>query len=288
MKIKKSYGEKIFDSANYTLLTIITIFCIYPFLYVLFASLSDPGQLMTHDGLLLRPMGFNIQAYVKVLQNPNILTGYANTLFYVVVGTALNIVLTILAGYCLSRKWLYGRSVMIFFVLFTMFFSGGMIPSYLLVQNLGMYDTRWAILIPQAIKVYNVIITKTYFEGIPDSLEEAARIDGANDFQILRKIALPLSKTIVAVNVLFYAVGHWNSWFDSMLYLQDKTKWPLQMFLRDILLMSQVSDMASAVENLDENIKYAVIIVTILPIICVYPFLQKYFVKGVMVGAVKG
>lgn len=292
MKIKRSIGEKTFDVFNTVLMLGLTILTLYPFLYVLFASLSDPGALAKHRGILLMPLNATIEAYKFVFDNSMIMVGYANTLFYVVVGTALNLLLTSIGAYCLSRRnVMLGKPIM-FMIVFTMFFSGGLVPSYLLIDNLGMMDTRWALIIPGAISAWNLIIMRTSFQGIPISLEESARIDGANDFTILFKIILPLSLPVLAVMLLFYAVGHWNSYFGAMIYLRDRDLFPLQLILREILISNSTDNFISGVGAGDrypigETVKYATIIVSTLPILFLYPFLQKYFVKGVMVGSIK-
>ncbi|NOU94014.1 ABC transporter permease subunit [Paenibacillus sp. LMG 31456] len=293
MNQKKSIAENIFGVLNVCFLLSLTLITLYPFLYVIFASLSNPSQLASHSGLLLSPLGFNLDGYISVFKNPNIVTGYTNTLLYVVVGTSINLFMTCIGAYVLSRKGVMLRDPMMMIIIFTMFFSGGLIPNYLLVKNLGMFNTMWALLIPGAINTYNLIIMRTSFAAIPVSLEESARMDGANDFTILFKIVLPLSKAVFSVMVLFYAVAHWNSWFSAMIYLQKRDMYPLQLFLREILVNSSTDSMitgsgGSDKEAISEIIKYCTIVVATGPIIAVYPFLQKYFTKGVMIGAVKG
>lgn len=287
MNKKKSIGEYIFDNFNYVFLFLIMFVTIYPFIYVLCMSVSNPNLLLGHQGFLLWPKGFTLEPYKLVFKNPNILTGYANTLYYVVVGTIVNVFLTLLTAYTLSRKWLLGRRFLMFFITFTMLFHGGLIPTYLLIKGLGLVDSRLVLIIPNAIAVWNIIITRTYFQGIPDSLEESARIDGANDYTILFKILIPLAMPIIAVNILFYSVGHWNSWFQAIIFIKQRSLYPLQVFLREILIQSQVSDMVDMSTPISENIKYAIVIVSIIPILCIYPFLQKHFTKGAMVGAIK-
>ncbi|AEE96863.1 carbohydrate ABC transporter permease [Mahella australiensis] len=303
MLVKRTAGERIFDIINAFILIILCIVCIYPMLYVVFASFSDPIELMKHRGLLLWPLGNpTIEGYKLVFQNPSITNGYKNTIIYVVAGTAINIFMTSLGAYVLSRKNVLWRNLMMFIVTFTMFFSGGMIPTYLLVKNLNMLNTRWAILIPGAISTYNMIIMRTSFAAIPDSLEESAKMDGANDFIVLFRIILPLSTAVLAVMVLFYGVGHWNAWFNAMIYLRDRNLFPLQLILREILLANDLQSM-SDVGNLvggaamqagtdvvyfaRELVKYCTIVVATVPILALYPFLQKYFVKGVMIGSLK-
>lgn len=293
MAIKKTKGEKIFQVVNAILMVILIIITLYPILYVAFASLSKPSELIQHQGILWKPLGFSIEAYKMVFKNPMIAIGYQNTLFYVVVGTAFNILLSCLGAYILSRKGLYIKKFLTVFIIFTMYFGGGLIPFYLLVKKLGLTNTRWALIIPRAINTWNLIVMRTAFASVPDSLEESARIDGAEDFSILFKIILPLVMPTIAVMVLFYAVAHWNGWFDAMVFLRKRELYPVQLILREILISNDTSSMMFNVSGVDkepvgETIKYATIIITTLPILFIYPFLQKYFVKGIMVGAVKG
>lgn len=293
MVIKRTIGDRAFDVFNYALLTFLMIITLYPFLYVVFASLSSPEELASNTGLLLKPLGFSFGAYVAVLKNPMIIIGYKNTLFYVVTGTIYNVIMTALGAYVLSRKNFFWKKYIMGMVVFTMFFGGGLIPSFLLVKSLGLYNTVWALIIPGAISTMNMIIMKTSFEGIPAGLEESAKIDGANDISILFKIILPLSMPVIAVMILYYGVGHWNSWFGALIYLRNKNLYPLQLVLREILISSSMNEMLQGTidsdkQFLSETIKHATIIVATLPILLVYPFLQKYFVKGVMIGALKG
>lgn len=292
MKMKKSLGEHLFDNFNVLLMIILSIATIYPLIYVLFASLSDPLVLMETRGLLLYPKGFNVAAYEMVFNNPNIKVSYLNTLFYVVVGTVINIILTSIGAYALSRRNVMWKNAIMFMIVFTMFFSGGLIPMYILIYNLGLMDSRLALILPGAISAFNLIIMRTAFQAVPYSLEESARIDGAKDWTILFRIVLPLSMPVVAVMVLFYGVQHWNSWFSAMIFLQDRSLFPIQLILREILIANDTSAMtmnvsAGDVMPIGETIKYATIIISTLPILFLYPFLQKYFVKGVMIGAIK-
>jgi putative aldouronate transport system permease protein len=268
-------------------------------LYVLFASFSDPLSLMKHSGGLVAPLlPPTLQGYMLVFQNPNILTGYKNTLFYVIVGTLLNVFFTAMAAYVLSRKQFLWRNIIMALITFTMFFSGGMIPSFILVRSIGLYNSRWAIILPGLVSTYNMIITRTSMSVIPDSLEESAKLDGAGDFTIFIRIIMPLAKATIAVITLYYAVAHWNSWFSALIYLQDRGKYPLQMFLREILLSNDMTNMTNEATSTGQNadvvymarelVQYATIIIATVPILCVYPFIQKYFVKGVMIGSVKG
>ena len=292
-KIKISPAERAFDIFNVLFMFFLCIIMIYPFFYVVVASISEPAKLMAHDGLLLAPQGLSGGAYSSVLKNPRVWTGYGNTIFYVIVGTTFNIIMTVLCAYGLSRKGLMFNRIVTIMVVFTMYFSGGMVPSFLVVRGLGLYNSRLALIIPGAISTFNMIIMRTAMAGVPDSLEESARLEGASHLQVLFKIMIPVTMPTIAVLILYYGVGHWNSWFSASIYLKDPSKYPLQLYLRQILIQSQMSDMnqASASEDqalLAETIKYATIIVATVPILVLYPFLQKYFVKGVMAGSLKG
>jgi putative aldouronate transport system permease protein len=293
MLSRRSGGEQAFNVVNMVLLLGLVVVTAYPLVYVVFASLSEPSQLVANRGALLRPLGFSLDAYRLVLQNPMIAIGYRNTLFYVVAGTALNLVLTCLGAYALSRQNFMLKTPIMILIVFTLFFSGGLIPTFLLIgQTLHMQDTVWALIFPTAINTWNLIILKTAFESVPVSLEEAARIDGANDFTILWRVVLPLSLPALAVVVLFYAVAHWNAYFNALVYIQSRELYPLQLVLREILITSNVESMTTGVSSGDtyqvaQTIKYATIVVATLPILLIYPFLQKYFVKGALIGAVK-
>lgn len=293
MRTRRSLGEVIFDGANTLFLIGLVLATLYPLLFVAVASVSDPASLMQFRGVLLRPLGFTLGAYRLVFRNPMILVGYRNTLLYVVAGTTINLVMTCLGAYALSRKNVLLKKPIMLMIVFTMFFSGGLVPSYLLVANtLDWIDKPWALIVPPAINTMNLIIMRTAFQSIPDAFEEAARIDGANDFTILLRIILPLSMPVVAVMILFYSVAHWNAFFSAMIYLRSRDLYPLQIVLREILVTSNVEYMTAGIASGDvmpigETIKYATIVVATLPILCVYPFLQRYFVKGVMIGAIK-
>jgi putative aldouronate transport system permease protein len=293
VRLRLSRGERAFNLVNVGLLVALVLVTAYPMLYVVFASLSDPSELIANRGALMRPLGFSLDAYRLVLQNPMIAIGYRNTLFYVVVGTALNMVLTCLGAYALSRRNVMLKTPIMILIVFTLFFSGGLIPTFLLVgQTLQMQDTVWSLIVPTAINTWNLIILKTAFEAVPVSLEEAARIDGANDFTILFRVVLPLSLPALAVVVLFYAVGHWNAYFNALVYIRSRDLYPLQLVLREILITSNVESMTTGVSSGDafqvgQTIKYATIVVATLPIVVIYPFLQKYFVKGALIGAIK-
>ena len=289
---KKSPGDMIFVSINYILVTLVAIACLYPMVHVFMGSLSNPLQLIVHTGPLIRPLGFTTDGYNIVLRNPNIWIGYRNTIYYVVVGTFVNILFTTLGAYALSRaNFMFKRTITIG-IIFTMYFSGGMIPNFLLVQALGMLDTRAALIIPGAITTWNLIVMRTSFQHIPASLEESAKIDGANDFIILFRIFVPVAKATIAVMILFYAVAHWNSWFPALLFIRTRDLLPLQMFLREILIAHAVGgniaiDADMERMHLEQVIRYSTIIVTTVPILFAYPFAQKYFMSGVMLGSLK-
>ncbi|MDG0875746.1 carbohydrate ABC transporter permease [Paenibacillus thiaminolyticus] len=287
-----SLGERIFEVFNILFLILLCLVTLYPFIYVLFASLSDPAWVVQQRGLIWHPSGLNLEAYRLVFDNPMITSGYLNTLFIVSAGTCLNVFMTALGAYGLSRQNVMWKNPIMFFIVFTMFFSGGLIPSYLLVTGLGMLDSLWALIFPGAISAFNLIIMRTAFQSIPHSLEESAKLDGANDFTVMIRIILPLSMPVIAVMILFYGVGHWNSWFGAMIYLRDRELYPLQLVLREILITNSTDSMLTSAGTADkmpigETIKYATIIVATVPILLLYPFLQKYFVKGVMIGAIK-
>lgn len=295
MSIKASKGEKVFNIFNIILMLLVIVITLYPILHVLFASFSDGTRLMAHQGILLKPLGFSFAAYEMVFKNPMIAKGYMNTITIVVLGVTLNMLFTAVAAYFVSRKnVMWSKSVMIMIII-TMYFNGGLIPNYFNIKQLGLYDSLWSLILPGIISTFNLIIMRTAFLAVPDSLEESARLDGANHFIILFRIILPLTMPTVAVLILYYAVGHWNGWFNAMIYLRSRTKFPLQLVLREILIQNDSSSMTAGMSGdtgdklaISETIRYATIIVATLPILCVYPFLQKYFVKGVMVGAVKG
>ncbi len=290
MKKKGLTEDHIFAGAAYLLTGIMAVACLYPMWHVVMASFSDPIELMRHSGVILKPLGHSLEGYRVVLQNPNIPKSYFNTIFYVLAGTSINMLLTTMGAYALSRKGFLFRRTLTLLIVFTMYFNAGLVPNFLLVKGLGMYNSILALLLPGAISTWNLIVMKTAFQSIPVSLEESARLDGANDFTILFRIFLPLSKATVAVMILFYAVGHWSSWFHAMLYLRDRAKFPLQLIMREILISNSANGNASAdsdVMFLQEVVKYATIVVSTVPILFIYPFAQKYFMAGVMMGSVK-
>jgi putative aldouronate transport system permease protein len=284
--------ERLWRVLLVVVLLLLLIATLYPFLYVLSMSVSAPFEVLNKT-VILWPKGINFDSYRLLLQNQSIWKAYFNTLWYTVVGTALSVLLSVLIAYVLSRGTFFLRKPLMLYVMVTMFFSGGMIPLFILVSRLGLYDTRWAIVLPWAINTYNVIVARTYFQSLPESLAESARIDGANDLRILVSIVLPLSMPILAVLTLFYAVGQWNNYFSALLFLPSPELHPMQLFLMRVLIQMR-QELATALQigvsrgAQAEQLKYSTIIVTILPILCVYPFLQRYFVKGVMLGALKG
>jgi putative aldouronate transport system permease protein len=286
-------GELTFSIVNNLILSLVVAVTLYPFLHVAFASVSEPAALIRHRGILAGPLGFTINAYRLVMQNPMILRGYLNTIIYVTLGTALNLAMTSLGAYALSRRRWLVRNFLMMVIVFQLFFTGGLIPFYLLVQRLGMIDRRSAMIVPTAITSWNLFIMATAFRQIPAALEESAKMDGASDFTVLVRIYLPLSGAIVAVMVLFYGVSHWNEWFYAMVFLRTRELYPLQLILREILITSSTAGMTTSVPSLDKlpvsvTIKYATIMVATVPILLVYPFLQRWFVRGVMIGALKG
>jgi putative aldouronate transport system permease protein len=288
-------GGAVFDFLNYALLLLLCISILYPLYYMLIVSISD-GNAVTRGDVSLFPISPSLQTYKVILSDPQILTAYKNTLLYTITGTIICVSMTALCAYPLSRSKFYGRKVFTALVLFTMFFEGGIIPNFLIVNSLGMINTIWAIILPPAISVWYMIIMRTFFQQIPNELHESGYMDGANDLQIFVRIILPLSVPLLATMILFYSVWHWNSFFPSLLYLNEKIKYPVQIIMRNMVIQGSLMDTQSAASaaNLDganitgQNIKYAVIFITILPILVVYPFIQKYFVKGMMVGSLKG
>lgn len=276
-------------------MVLLCVVCVYPLVYVLMASFSDPTRLAAEKGPLLLPLGFTLEGYHIILKNPNIVSGYMNTIIYVVGATAVSMAMTILTAYVVSRRRWMWASGMTFLITVHMFFSGGLIPFYLLIRDLGMVNTRWALIIPGALSVWNMIVLRTAMTGIPESLEESARIDGANDLTILVRIILPVIPAALAVQVLLYAVGNWNAWFNAAIFLSDRKLMPIQIILREILINNDNQSMngvntsdALDVDKYRELTKYCIIIIATAPILFIYPFLQRYFIKGIMVGSIKG
>ena len=299
MKKKKKFrftSDGLFDLFNYAFLLILLLIIAYPLYYVLIASISDPYEVYAGKTFLL-PSKVTFEGYARVFKEKSIATGYLNSIYYTVLGTVVSVALIITTGYCVSKKTLpFRRSIMLFYV-FTMYFNGGLIPTYLVVSDLHLLNSMWSIVLPNAVGVTNFIIMKNSFENsIPDELKEAASVEGCSDIGIFLKIVLPLSKPILAVMVIFYSVGHWNEYFNALLYITEKSAQPLQVVLRDILISNELTEMMGNVNQLNsesrlaiaEGMKYSTIVISSLPMILLYPFFQKYFVKGVMVGAVKG
>lgn len=291
--MEKSISRRIFLAFNYLLLFVIALICLAPMWHTLSASFSAPGALNANKSLLFFPVGeMTLKGYQIVFSNSSIWKSYLNTLIYVTGGTLLGISMTALGAYTLSRSYFKPANVLMLLIVFTMLFNGGMIPNYILIQKLGLYNSAWALILPTMINVFHLIILRTAFQGVPIDLEESAKLDGANEFQIFWKIILPVSKASIAVIVLFIAVMHWNSWFPASIYLSDRAKYPLQIILREILIDGN-TNMTSAGANASISvykslIKYCTVIVSTLPILAIYPFIQKYFAQGVMVGSIKG
>lgn len=294
--MRQTTGEKIFNVFNATLLVLLCIITIYPLWHVFMASLSDPIMVFSRRGFFVAPIPpLNMLGYKLVLENPNISTGFLNTIFYVVAGTLLSMFLTIIGGYVLSRRGVYWNKLIMKFIVFTMYFQGGLIPFYLMVKNMNLMDNRWAIILPIAVNTFNLIIMRTAFYGVPDSMVESAKIDGASEWTVIWRIMVPLAQATVAVIALFYGVRMWNEWFNPSIFLSSKEKFPLQLILREILINNDTSGMRNvglvgqtSQESYRLLVKYCTIIVGTIPILIVYPFLQRYFVKGIMIGGVKG
>lgn len=294
MKIKEHFSRKIFVAFNTLFMIFLSFICLLPIWHVIMASISDPVKVDTTNGFILRPLGrVSLEAYHIIARYSGIWRGYLNTLFYVVAQCLITGALSVLTGYILSRPRFRFRNVLMGIITFTMLFNGGMIPTYMIVRKLGLLDTYAALLIPGALQTFNIIVMRTAIAAIPNSLEESARIDGAGEFTIMWKVIFPLCKASFAVIILFVAVGKWNEWFSALLYLPTaRNKYPLQMYLREILIQS--ADVTNAQEAMDNAalyktlVKYSSIVVSTLPILCIYPFVQKYFVTGVMMGSIKG
>lgn len=296
--IRESWSDRVFNLINKLFLLGVLIAVLYPIIYVISASISDPVY-VNQGKMWLFPRGITFEGYQRVFQNPEIWSGYRNTVLYTLGGTFINLLFTVPAAYALSRKDLLGRGPMMGLIVFTMFFGGGLVPTFLLVSELGMLNTVWALVIPNAVAVYNLIICRTFFQmNIPRELQESAEIDGCSNTMLFIKIVLPLSAPIIAVMALYYGVAHWNSYFSAIIYLKDRSLYPLQLILREILVQNQMSDaMLMTGDDMEamakqariaDIIKYAVMIVSSLPIIIVYPFMQRFFMKGVLIGSVKG
>ncbi len=292
--IKETPGDRIFRALCYFIMTLLLLLVLCPLIFVCSASVSDPSMVASGKVLLL-PKGFTLDGYRRVFQDKSILTGYANTIFYTTVGTLINLAVTVPAGYALARSTLPGKKFFMTYFMIPMYFGGGLIPTFLVVNALHLYNTRAVMVLLYAFSMYNCIICRTFFSSLPKEVEEAAIIDGCTSFQVFWQIVLPLSKALMGVMVLYFAVAHWNTYFSALIYLRDTDKHPLQLVLRKILVLESASDDMIGMEEaalaklqLKELVKYAVIIVSSLPVLILYPFLQKYFDQGVMIGSVKG
>ena len=291
---KEGLSGKLFDVFNIIFITVIVLVTLYPLLYTVFASFSDARALLAFEGALIAPLEpITLQGYELVFKNPNIISGFINTVKLVVLGTLLGVFLTMLGAFVVTRKYFKFRKLMMKLIMVTMFFSGGMVPTYFVVRNLGLINNFWAMILPGAMGTYYLIILRTFFMSIPDSLEESAVLDGAGDLRVLFAIYMPLSTPALAVITLHYAVNYWNSWYSALLYIQDRSLYPLQMFLREVLIQNDTSRQESAAMMVSEAytrelVKYCTVVISTVPILLFYPFLQKYFVKGMLIGAVKG
>ncbi len=293
---RQSRSDMLFNLINGFFMCLVVVLMVYPLYFIVIASFSDPTK-VNAGKVVLFPQGIMFDGFKAIFRDTKIWVGYRNTIVYAVLGTIVNVCLTITAGYSLSRKELMGRKPIMILITFTMFFNGGMIPNYMLVSGLGLKDSLWAMILPNAVSIWNLIIARTYLStNIPDELFEAASMDGCGTIRFFFKIVLPLSSALTAVLVLFYAVAHWNAFFNALIYLESSSKYPLQLVLRNILLINQSGDSSMLADTEDlvlrqklaDLLKYGVIVVSTLPVLCIYPFVQKYFVKGVMIGAVKG
>ncbi|MGG4142213.1 carbohydrate ABC transporter permease [Paenibacillus algorifonticola] len=294
-RIKDPLGDRVFMGINYLFLVLVLIVVAYPLLYIVSSSFSS-SRAVTAGQIWLLPVDFNIKAYISIFKSTQLMMGFYNTIIYTVVGTAFNVILTVMLAYPLSRRTFYGRGAIIIFMMITMFFDGGLIPTYLLMKDLHLLDTRWAMWLPGALAVFQVIVARTFFQSsIPDELREAAEVDGCKDIRYLVSVVLPLSKPILAVMTLMYAVGHWNAYFDALIYLRSENLFPLQYVLRNLLILNAADPamLANTSQQLrdqgfEQVLKYALIVVASIPILIMYPFVQRHFVKGVMVGSLKG
>ena len=294
-KKRKISSDHIFDLGNVILMSLLLFVVLYPLWFIIIASVSNPDMVYRGE-VIFWVKGATIEGYRRVMEYSPLWQGYRNTILYVLVGTSINLLLTLTGAYALSRRDLVGRRFFSLFIVFTMIFNGGLIPRFLVVRNLGIYDTMWALVLPGAIAVYNLIVTRTFFENtIPNELFESASIDGCGNFRFFIRIVLPLSPSIIAVMTLFYGVMHWNAFFDALIYLRSSSKSPLQLVLRDILIASQnlqadYTDIESIglQQRIAETVKYGVIVAASIPVLLVYPFLQRYFIKGIMIGSIKG
>lgn len=293
VRVRESAGDRVFLTVVYVFLSMVLIVILYPLVYIVSASISSPEAVISGQ-VWLWPEHLSFLGYKAVFDTPEVLTGYANSAFYAFFGTLVSVTLTIMMAYPLSRKSFYGRNALVIFMVFTMLFSGGLIPLYMVVKSLGLVNTRLALILPQAMAVWMVIIARTFFQTtIPDELAEAAQIDGCTDIGFMLRVVLPLSKPIIAVLVLVYAVGQWNAYFDALIYLSNENLFPLQLVLRNILILNTQSNMTDVTlfvkrQGMAELMKYSLIVIASLPVLVIYPFVQRHFVKGMLIGSVKG
>lgn len=291
-RVQESWGSRLFDVCNVIVMLLLSLAVLFPIWHVLVVSFSD-GIAVQSGQVVFWPKGFTVASYAQIFKEKSLLNAYGNTLKYTLVGTAINMAMTILCAYPMSKRELFGKGFFTVLMVIPMFVGGGMIPTYLLIDSLGLIDTMWAIVLPGAISTYNMIVMRTFFQTIPTALEESAKIEGAGEWRVLLSVVLPLSTPILATMIMFYSVGHWNSYFSAILYLNRKEYYPVQVILRNIVIANETQNYiaetaSSSMEFISTTIKYAVVVVVIAPILCIYPFVQKYFVKGMMVGAIKG
>ncbi|MBP3359798.1 MAG: carbohydrate ABC transporter permease [Clostridia bacterium] len=290
---KPTWQQRIFGIVNGSIMIILMIVMFYPVWYVFCASFSNANEFIAYDGVLLLPIKPTIAAYEGAFRHPLIFDSYLNTLFIVIVGTALSTILTAIAAYFMSRKNVFFKRPISLMIIFTMYFNGGLVPLYLIVKNLGLLDSIASLILPSLLSVYNIVVMRAGFDSLPDSIEESAKIDGAGHIIILFRILLPIVLPTVAVIILYYGVSYWNAWFNASIFMKSRNKFPLQLVLRQILLENETNEMSSGIDTgdqmaLSETIKHAVTMIATIPVLCLYPLLQKYFIKGIMIGAVKG
>ncbi len=291
----KTLGYRLFLAFDYLILTVFSVLCLLPVLHVAFASFSDPAWVMSKSGLILMPHGFNIDGYKQIFTNRSLMGSYGNTILYVFSSTAIGLLVTVLGAYPLAKKEVLFSNVLMLFISFTMLFNGGMIAFYIVVKNIGLLDTRWAVILPTCVSAFNLILVRTAMSTVPPALEESAMLDGAGPVRIMFQIVLPLIKATIATVILYYAVAHWNEWFNASIFLKDRSKFPLQLILQEILIANDNASNATQSGQLSGNadlykqlMKYCTIMVATVPVLCFYPFIMKYFEKGVMIGSIKG
>lgn len=294
-RIRESHGDRLFLLGIYLFLTVVLIVVLFPLIFIISSSFSSP-QAVVSGKVWLFPVDVTLEGYKAVFRNPQIVSGYLNSLYYAAIGTTVNVALTVMLAYPLARKTFYGRNFIMVLLVITMMFEGGLIPYYLVVKNLHLLDTRWAMILPGAMAVFQVIVARTFFQTtIPDEIAEAAELDGCSDIRFITSMVIPLSKPILAVLTLMYAVGHWNAYFDALIFLKSSDLFPLQIVLRNILILNSIDptmvsnvDQMLAQQGLKDLLKYSLIVVASAPVLIIYPFVQKHFVKGVMIGSLKG